>query len=140
MMKLLLVSLTLTSSGALRPMRARCAAWRRVLAVHQAHTAEFVLPTDAAAPLDVVSSFQADVMAEYLEEFQPTPLDLVQNYHVETWEDIEDQVATPLDLVQRFHEGLEREFAAADETEGRWTLSSLLRSPWSGQSSDVALA
>ena len=71
----------------------------------------FVLPANAPrttavkadmleAPLDLVRSFQAEMIGQYLE----------------------DVVAEPLDLVSSFHEGVSREFHAADVSQ--------LRSPW----------
>ena len=59
---------------------------------------------------------------------EPTPLDLVDDFHAAAREELEELEATPLDLVARFHEGLEREYQS-------WSPASL-RSPWS----DVALA
>ena len=93
----------------------------------------FVLPAKAPrtttlqaewleAPLDVVRSYQAEMIGQYLDDVVAEPLDLVRDHHAFLWEEITDQSRTPLDLVSTFHEGVSREFHAADVSQ--------LRSPW----------
>ena len=74
------------------------------------------------APLDVVRSFQAEMIGQSLDDAVAEPLDLVRDHHAFLWEEITDQSRTPLDLVSTFHEGLSREHRAADVSQ--------LRSPW----------
>ena len=81
-----------------------------------------------AAPLELVARHQAGLVDDMRAAFEPTPLDLVDDFHAAAREELEELEATPLDLVARFHEGLEREYQS-------WSPASL-RSPWS----DVALA
>ena len=82
-----------------------------------------------AAPLELVARHQAGLIDDMRADAdEPTPLDLVDDFHAAAREELEELEATPLDLVARFHEGLEREYQS-------WSPASL-RSPWS----DVALA
>ena len=82
-----------------------------------------------AAPLELVARHQAGLIDDMrVDADEPTPLDLVDDFHAAAREELEELEATPLDLVARFHEGLEREYQS-------WSPASL-RSPWS----DVALA
>ena len=93
----------------------------------------FVLPANAPrtttvqadmleAPLDLVRSYQAEMIGQYLDDVVAEPLDLVRDHHAYMWEEFADQARTPLDLVSSFHEGLSREHRAADVSQ--------LRSPW----------
>ena len=82
-----------------------------------------------AAPLELVARHQAGLIDDMRAAAdEPTPLDLVDDFHAAAREELVELEATPLDLVARFHEGLEREYQS-------WSPASL-RSPWS----DVALA
>ena len=94
----------------------------------------FVLPANAPrttnvqadmlvdAPLDLVRSYQAEMIGQYLDDVVAEPLDLVRDHHAYMWEEFADQARTPLDLVSSFHEGLLREHRAVDVSQ--------LRSPW----------
>ena len=94
----------------------------------------FVLPANALprkttlqaewleAPLDVVRSYQAEMIGQYLDDVVAEPLDLVRDHHAYLWQEFIDEQRTPLDLVSSFHEGLSREHRAADVSQ--------LRSPW----------
>ena len=94
----------------------------------------FVLPANAPrtktvrkadmleAPLDLVRSYQADMIGQYLDDVVAEPLDLVRDHHAYLWQEFIDEQRTPLDLVSSFHEGVSREFHAADVSQ--------LRSPW----------
>ena len=74
------------------------------------------------APLDVVRSYQAEMIGQYLDDVVAEPLDLVRDHHAYMWEEFADQARTPLDIVSSFHEGLSREHRAVDVSQ--------LRSPW----------
>ena len=74
------------------------------------------------APLDLVRSFQAEMIGQYLDDAVAEPLDLVRDHHAYLWQEFIDEQRTPLDLVSSFHEGLSREHRAADVSQ--------LRSPW----------
>ena len=74
------------------------------------------------APLDLVRSYQAQLIGQYLDDVVAEPLDLVRDHHAYMWEEFADQARTPLDLVSTFHEGLSREHRAVDVSQ--------LRSPW----------
>ena len=74
------------------------------------------------APLDLVRSYQAQLIGQYLDDVVAEPLDLVRDHHAYMWEEFADQARTPLDLVSTFHHGLSREHRAADVSQ--------LRSPW----------
>ena len=74
------------------------------------------------APLDLVRSYQAEMIGQYLDDVVAEPLDLVRDHHAYMWEEFADQARTPLDLVSSFHEGLSREHRAVDVSQ--------LRSPW----------
>ena len=76
----------------------------------------------AEAPLDLVHSFQAEMIGQYLDDVVAEPLDLVRDHHAYLWQEFIDEQRTPLDLVSSFHEGVSREFHAADVSQ--------LRSPW----------
>ena len=95
----------------------------------------FVLPANAPrttttvkadmlvdAPLDLVRSYQAEMIGQYLDDVVAEPLDLVRDHHAYMWEEFADQARTPLDLVSSFHHGLSCEHRAADVSQ--------LRSPW----------
>ena len=95
----------------------------------------FVLPANAPrttttvkadmlvdAPLDLVRSYQAEMIGQYLDDVVAEPLDLVRDHHAYMWEEFADQARTPLDIVSSFHEGLSREHRAVDVSQ--------LRSPW----------
>ena len=74
------------------------------------------------APLDLVRSYQAEMIGQYLDDFVAEPLDLVRDHHAYLWQEYIDEQRTPLDLVSTFHDGLSREHRAADVSQ--------LRSPW----------
>ena len=74
------------------------------------------------APLDLVRSFQAEMIGQYLDDVVAEPLDLVRDHHAYLWQEFIDEQRTPLDLISSFHEGVSREFHAADVSQ--------LRSPW----------
>ena len=95
----------------------------------------FVLPANAPrtttavkadmlvdAPLDLVRSYQAEMIGQYLDDAVAEPLELVRDHHAYLWQEFIDEQRTPLDLVSSFHEGLSREHRAADVSQ--------LRSPW----------
>ena len=104
------------------------------LALLATGSSAFVLPANAPrtttavkadmleAPLDLVRSFQAEMIGQYLEDVVAEPLDLVRDHHAYLWQEFIDEQRTPLDLVSSFHEGVSREFHAADVSQ--------LRSPW----------
>ena len=82
----------------------------------------FVLPANAPrtttvqadmleAPLDLVRSYQAEMIGQYLDDVVAEPAHLVRDHHAYMWEEFADQARTPLDLVSSFHEGLSREHA-----------------------------
>ena len=94
----------------------------------------FVLPANAPrtttvkadmlvdAPLDLVRSYQAEMIGQYLDDVVAEPLDLVRDHHAYLWQEFIDEQRTPIDIVATFHEGLSREHRAADVSQ--------LRSPW----------
>ena len=70
----------------------------------------FVLPAKAPrtttlqaewleAPLDVVRSYQAEMIGQYLDDVVAEPLDLVRDHHAYLWQEFIDEQRTPLDLV-----------------------------------------
>ena len=74
------------------------------------------------APLDLVRSYQAQLIGQYLDDVVAEPLDLVRDHHAYLWQEFIDEQRTPIDLVASFHHGLSREHRAADVSQ--------LRSPW----------
>ena len=63
------------------------------------------------APLDVVRSYQAEMIGQYLGNVVQRTLDLVATT-TRTCGEVRGQARTPLDLVSSFHHGLSRELAA----------------------------
>ena len=93
-----------------------------VLPAHAPRTTAVKADMLVDAPLDLVRSYQAEMIGQYLDDAVAEPLDLVRDHHAYLWQEFIDEQRTPIDLVASFHHGLSREHRAADVSQ--------LRSPW----------